>query len=188
MGASGWTYFVPYQPDVDAALRQLQDRVFADGDYYREITHSLYALTEAEFRQQISRMCVPADLEVHVADWRAVRDRPDPPDIETLLEEQEEEGTHSILDMSAGISTDLGPCMVSPLSDEELLDAFDTTHPDHDTVASWAEGSDIAGVRDRWEGAYISHRPRRGPDRDLLRRLLRRLNGWLRSETSISGA
>lgn len=34
VGASGWSYFVAYQPDLDAALDALRDKVFADGDYW----------------------------------------------------------------------------------------------------------------------------------------------------------
>jgi len=34
MGASAWHYFVPYQPDLGAALRELRQRVLDDGDYW----------------------------------------------------------------------------------------------------------------------------------------------------------
>ncbi|PWU50199.1 hypothetical protein DLE60_23765 [Micromonospora globispora] len=34
MGASGWSYTVPYQPDLNAALHELRERVFAEGRYY----------------------------------------------------------------------------------------------------------------------------------------------------------
>ncbi|MEU8179238.1 hypothetical protein AB0B85_22490 [Micromonospora sp. NPDC049044] len=34
MGASGWKYFVAYQPDLDAALDALRDEVFAEGRYW----------------------------------------------------------------------------------------------------------------------------------------------------------
>ena len=34
MGASGWSYFVPYQPDLQAALDALRAQVLADGDYW----------------------------------------------------------------------------------------------------------------------------------------------------------
>ena len=33
MGATGWDYFVPYQPDISAALQRLREDVFARGDY-----------------------------------------------------------------------------------------------------------------------------------------------------------
>lgn len=34
MGASGWDYFVAYQPDLNRALRALQDKVLTEGDYW----------------------------------------------------------------------------------------------------------------------------------------------------------
>src|SRR5437016_10769645 len=33
MGASGWSYFVPYEADISAALQRLREDVFARGDY-----------------------------------------------------------------------------------------------------------------------------------------------------------
>jgi hypothetical protein len=34
VGASGWSHLVPYQADLNAALRSLQDRLFQNEDYY----------------------------------------------------------------------------------------------------------------------------------------------------------
>jgi hypothetical protein len=34
MGASQWDYYVPYEPDLGAALRRLQARVFTERDYW----------------------------------------------------------------------------------------------------------------------------------------------------------
>src|SRR5204863_9878348 len=33
MGATGWSYFVPYEADISAALKRLRDNVFERGDY-----------------------------------------------------------------------------------------------------------------------------------------------------------
>lgn len=33
MGASGWRYYTPYRADPEAALQELRQRVFAEGDY-----------------------------------------------------------------------------------------------------------------------------------------------------------
>jgi hypothetical protein len=35
MGASAWSYWVPYRDDVDAALQALRRDVFERGEYYR---------------------------------------------------------------------------------------------------------------------------------------------------------
>jgi hypothetical protein len=34
MGASGWAYYAPYQEDLAAALNQLRDKAFREGEYY----------------------------------------------------------------------------------------------------------------------------------------------------------
>jgi hypothetical protein len=34
MGASAWSYLVPYEPDLNAALKALRRKVLADGDYW----------------------------------------------------------------------------------------------------------------------------------------------------------
>ncbi|GAA2394721.1 hypothetical protein [Dactylosporangium salmoneum] len=36
MGSSSWSYSVPYQGDVNAALQRLRQEVFECGEYYRE--------------------------------------------------------------------------------------------------------------------------------------------------------
>src|SRR4051812_31834174 len=33
MGASSWRYYTPYRDDPEAALQELRQRVFAEGDY-----------------------------------------------------------------------------------------------------------------------------------------------------------
>jgi hypothetical protein len=35
MGASGWSYFVPYQSDIEQALQELRQAVFERGAYYK---------------------------------------------------------------------------------------------------------------------------------------------------------
>jgi len=75
MGASHWRYYVPYQPDLNAALDALQRRVFAEGDYW-------WARGEL---------------------GKVASEYPDRPStIDELFEDDavQEEGAHSILDMS----------------------------------------------------------------------------------------
>ena len=76
MGASGWTYFVAYQPDAQAALDELRRQVLDAGDYW---------------------WAVPGGFGASAADF------PDRPRSEEELwadERVQESGTHSILDMS----------------------------------------------------------------------------------------
>ncbi|TNH30385.1 hypothetical protein FHG89_07655 [Micromonospora orduensis] len=97
MGASGWSYVVAYQPDLDEALDALRDRVFAEGDYW-------WAGGED----------VP----------NAASDYPDrPATMKELFDDEavQESGTHSILDvyrvLNEGETPDFGT--VEPVSAAE---------------------------------------------------------------------
>ncbi|MET7396842.1 hypothetical protein ABZS66_25500 [Dactylosporangium sp. NPDC005572] len=85
MGASGWDYYVPYQPDLQAALHELRQRVFETGDYW---------------------WAVPYEFGKSAADF------PDRPRTEAELWAEEivqESGTHSILDMSRVVAEGAAP-------------------------------------------------------------------------------
>jgi len=47
MGATGWSYFVPYQPDINKALKELGDQVFREGQY-----QGPFEFDEDEFESQ----------------------------------------------------------------------------------------------------------------------------------------
>ncbi|MDP9792943.1 hypothetical protein J2S43_001455 [Catenuloplanes nepalensis] len=99
MGASGWSYYVAYQPDLGTALDELQIRVFEEGDYWW----------------------------AEPAEWgKSAKDFPNRPRTEEELwssESVQECGTHSILDMheivQPGEKPDYGT--VEPVSDAEAL-------------------------------------------------------------------
>jgi hypothetical protein len=100
VGASGWDYYVAYQPDLQAALDELRRRVFEAGDYW---------------------WAVPYEFGKSAADF------PDRPRTEAELwadESVQESGTHSILDMSRvvtdGEEPDFGT--VQPVTEAEALD------------------------------------------------------------------
>ncbi|MCM4080885.1 hypothetical protein [Paractinoplanes hotanensis] len=96
MGASGWHYYVPYQPDLDEALASLRDTVFASGDYW---------------------WAVPYEFGKSAADF------PNRPKTEEELwsdEAVQESGTHSILDVNE-ISRAPSFGAVVPVTDEEAL-------------------------------------------------------------------
>ncbi|MEU9509407.1 hypothetical protein AB0D32_24365 [Micromonospora sp. NPDC048170] len=98
MGASGWRYFVAYQPDLDAALDDLRDKVFAEGAYW---------WARGEFGTSASdHPHRPATMdELYADEW------------------VQESGTHSILDMfhvlSDGEKPDYGT--VQPVTTAEAL-------------------------------------------------------------------
>jgi len=72
VGASGWSYFVPYQADIEAALQNLRQEAFAQGNYYNPIDSDPGPQTMEELIQ----LC---DLEgTHsVIDMTNVSTRPD---------------------------------------------------------------------------------------------------------------
>jgi hypothetical protein len=76
VGASGWDYYVPYQPDLQKALEELSRRVFDEGDYWWAVPYE-YGKSAADFP---NRPRTEEEL------WAA--------------EIVQESGTHSILDMS----------------------------------------------------------------------------------------
>ncbi|BCJ32446.1 hypothetical protein [Actinocatenispora sera] len=96
MGASGWDYFVAYQPDLNEALRALRDKVLAEGDYWWAVPGkpaSAYGNRPRSFAELFADEGVQTD------------------------------GTHSILDMdhvlADGEDPDYGT--VQPVTDDEAL-------------------------------------------------------------------
>lgn len=84
MGASSWSYYVPYQPDLNAALEALQRRVFAEGDSWW--AHGDIGKPASSYDNR-------------------------PTAIDELFEDElvQESGTHSILDMSHVLNDGEGP-------------------------------------------------------------------------------
>lgn len=99
MGASGWDYYVPYQPDLAAALRELRRQVLDSGDYW---------------------WAVPGEFGTSAAKF------PNRPRTEAELwadEVVQESGTHSILDMERVLDDGEEPdyCTVQPVTEAESL-------------------------------------------------------------------
>lgn len=159
MGASEWYYEVPYQPDVAAALQSLRDKVFAEGDYYRDDSSDEGEGESAdEVRARIRGVVGEIDdesLEQIVSHQLARQKFGTPSSIDELLEAQAENGTHSILDMSLGVSRTPQFGTVSPLSEEQLMETFGTTLPHSGVVASWVDRGGVDSYRGRWEGACL---------------------------------
>lgn len=118
MGSSSWSYFVPYQPDLDAALQELRRKVFAEGDYYW----------------------------VRGNDWTAEDERkPRPSTMDELFADEwvKDSGTHSILDMDHVLDDDEAPDYgtVEPVSAEEAFTSAGTerlTRGEVDAIRSLA--------------------------------------------------
>lgn len=152
MGASGWTYFAPYQPDVAQALESLRQRVFADKDFGDPAIGMVMDNPDAVLAHlpPERRADLLAALEQVRADRAA---QPEPATIEELLEQAGTEGTHSILDIACGLSDgpDFGTAF--PMPDDVKLELYGSTQPTHEQVEAMAHerGEDL----ERWQCWYV---------------------------------
>jgi hypothetical protein len=161
MGASAWSYFVPYDADVNRALRSLHAQEFGAGRYYVPGVISLDKFpTFEEFVPERSILEDPDERE----DWlemyesekeRAARAKDGKPkfeSIEDLIEFCAEDGTHSILDIpKVGESTALGES--GPLSTAQLQKLFGSTKPTRAMVATKKDA--IQSMRSRGLCTYV---------------------------------
>lgn len=146
MGASGWSYIVPFQEDINQALQELRQQEFAAGKYYRPGTFIEMAL---------NRNIVAADEREQLeAALKSLNALPAPLTIEELFEQNGESGTHSIIDIfSVSAAPEFGT--VSPLSDEELMEIFGHARPHIDEVLEESKLEELYDRRERWEGLYV---------------------------------
>ncbi len=124
MGASGWSYFVPYQKDVGKALEELRQQEFEAGRY-NQLTYLW-----PEKRMPVS--------------------------IDELMEWNETEGTHSIIDVFWGVADEPGTDnfgMATPLSTDELMEFFGTEQPTHEMIVEHED--ELMDFRSRWEATYV---------------------------------
>jgi hypothetical protein len=145
MGASGWVYFAPYQEDIYLALKNLQEKVFQDGDYYLrpQITYdpAHYADYPEVVRQQ-------------VAGWiEREKNYKKPVTIEELFEWNSDCGTHSILDIvKIGSAPEI--TAASPLPEEKLVEILGTNRPERKIVNEKA--NEIMLIPGIWEAVYFT--------------------------------
>jgi hypothetical protein len=130
MGARSYWYFVPYDPDVQRALRELQQREVAAGRYNPVVRFPVFGAYDL-------RTFSP--VHAHIA---AARDAARPSG----------EGTRSILDI-VGLSEGRKAGAAAPLSEEELLELFDTTKPTREVVDRRL--GDVFGLLARGECVYL---------------------------------
>jgi hypothetical protein len=154
MGASDWTYFVPYQRDINAALQAIRQQVFERGRYYEVDYGDWRTIDEAEMRRQLADE-EPELFDILLEDWRRVKNLPEPDSIERLIDWNGEEGTHTIMDISRGISEERESGTLSPLTEAQLVEAFNTTKPTHEQVVRWVDTAPLYNFRGRGEGLYI---------------------------------
>ncbi|MEU7925376.1 hypothetical protein [Micromonospora sp. NPDC049107] len=104
VGASGWSYYVAYQPDLQVALDGLRRQVFETGDYWWAVPYE-YGKSAADFP---NRPMTEAEL------WAD--------------ESVQESGTHSILDMSRILADgeEPGYGTIQPVIEAEAIEYLGT--------------------------------------------------------------
>lgn len=181
MGATGWSYFVPYEADIATALQRLRAEVFKRGDYI--FGHGLppeeYKKTMEDFRPHFESMIqlslkraedpnLPEHFraahremaefykkELKISTLNLHQPKKRPKTIEELLKLQAENGTHSILDM-VGIASKAKFSAISPFPRSKLKEFFGSETPSHAEIEEAFElGSLEKFVSSRWQGIYI---------------------------------
>jgi hypothetical protein len=178
MGATGWSYFVPYEADVSAALQRLREDVFNRGDYLcDDVTddqpeaNPQKVLRVAEpwvqrLREDAAKLQEPSrtlylqaaeNVKAEILGGGTAPRKPKgkPKTIEEALEIQADSGTHSILDI-VGVSSEPAFGHVRPFPPEKLLEFFGSHTPSR---AKIEEAYDFGSLEDflseRWEGIYV---------------------------------
>ena len=160
MGASGWDYFVPYQPDIQAALAALRYQTFESGHYWKrgtkqelidQIRDELVRVEhnpDPDYREQ-ARSWLQHDL-------KKFQDLAEPHTLDEKIAElfilNAEDGTGSILDIGR-ISDTPEYGTVVPLSESQLIDWLGTTQPSHEIILAHREA--LMDLRERSIGTYV---------------------------------
>lgn len=179
MGATGWSYFVPYEADVSAALQRLRENAFTRGDYisghglpkkdFDARMKRLLPAYEASMKETLARAEDASLPEQQRAMHRAVADHmkrelekygsskppPKPKTIEELLKQQAENGTHSILDTSC-ISPKPKFGAISPFPTSKIVEYFGSETPSHAQIQQALDSDALEQfVSERWQGIYV---------------------------------
>jgi hypothetical protein len=142
MGASGWSYFVPYQPAIQQALDDLRQDVFQRKAYYRAF-NAVQILRE------------PWTIEEAIA-WNGEDGTHSILDVDRVVGSlpPKLDWSSYAIDPQAWQDTFLARLgTVSPLTTAQLLRIFWTTQPTHDLIVQRA--ANLWPLRDRDEGLYI---------------------------------
>ncbi len=134
MGASPYWYFVPYQPDVQAALDALRQREFEAGRYF-PVVHPMID-----------------GLHFGAPDFAARRPGCRHASIEDAMEEAAEEGTQSILDL-ATIGDRPDYCVAARVPDALLVDTMGTAKPSRAQIEQHL--SALLSPIGRGQGSYV---------------------------------
>jgi len=162
MGASGWSYYTPYQQDIAQALQELRQKVFEAGDYQQywlyyevpdEVFEELDELEPQEWRQPGQQL---VEAFAHVLERKHISAElpPAPQTIDEVLQRNGLDGTHSILDIDH-IASHPEDGAASALPEEVLLQYCGTERPTKTMIETAASKFDFCGYLERGQGTYI---------------------------------
>jgi len=177
MGATGWSYFVPYEADISAALQRLREDVFARGDYEYgdgvltdDQRKAYLEMLPPDWRQKVKEEAEKLEEPMKGLYLKAVemhsralsgsssasrKPKRKPKTIKKLLELQAESGTHSILDID-GVSSEPKFNTISPFPRAKLVECFRSETPGRAEIEeAYGSGSLEEFVSERWQGIYI---------------------------------
>jgi hypothetical protein len=140
MGAEPWSYFVPYQPDIRAAMHALQEQEFAAGRFHSRYSYDKSLPPPASIDDLRARYMNETGTR-SILDMMSVADEPAQPD-EDLPEELRELMGTSLANV----------CTVVRVSDDRLRQYFGTTRPTREAIE---ENADYFYDLERGCGLYI---------------------------------
>ena len=133
MGAELWSYWVPYQKDLDAALQELRQQEFQAGRFYQPPE------AEPDFFDRVFRR-------------RQKPSTPTPPSsIREAIKAAGPTGTRSILDIKR-VAERPRFCSVTLLPAEELVRLFGTDQPTHAVIE---QSDELAVGIERGQGVCV---------------------------------
>lgn len=151
MGVSSWSYFVPYQADVQAALAALRKRVFQTSEYLDPDAYLLQVFTSRTVRRKLLEQ-LPRELKKEIKEELRARSSRRPSSIDELVGRAGEGGTHSILDIDK-VSSRPTRGAAAPLSQKQLKKLFGTTRPTREQLE--ARLYDLMNLRPPWRACYV---------------------------------
>jgi hypothetical protein len=161
MGATGWSYYVPYQENIQKALEELQSEVLESGDFVLLNTREGMIKQWEQLLKKLEGTGIPEEMIKAEAEEinnriNSLKALPEPTNMKERIYEiyeiNGEEGTHSILDM-AEIGQEPDFMRVAPLKESELILLFNTLTPDRELVEERIDR--LMDFRSRWMGTYV---------------------------------
>jgi len=161
MGGQPWPYFVPYQPDIEAAMEALQQVEFAAGRYYCRRDYNPHLPPPASI-YDLRANYLTEDGSQSILDMVSVVEHAEPAPVAPLTDEIAAALGGVPEEMRHFFNTQSMPlCTIVKLSDPELLRHFGTTHPTREQIVSNSDYFEHIG---RGCGIYIIAYKNNQPD------------------------